>query len=220
MTSISAKKSVPTKTAPGKSIPKKSPPSSYTSVSQSTNSSPKKESNDNNNSTNNPISELDAIDSYLTLPSCIHLTKVLNSNSKDAVLKTYGAGMNIVIVGLHSNRLNENKKQLTSFSIKNNSSLKYFNRKGEKINIHALKKARSNILHCKDCSESHSKQHNNLYMCLQCTNIGCWSEKHAYSHAKKSGHVFGKFLINIQLGKFIKESFYYCCYYYYINLEY
>lgn len=184
-------KSVPGKTIPSKSVPKKTYP-----LQNSPNNSPIKKS------LNSPLLSLpdsQSLDSYITLPPCNHLTKVLNSTSRDAVLKTYSAAMKIVIMGIHS---------------KDNSKQFYYTRKGEKINIKLLQKARSKILKCKDCDESFRKgesqslnTNHNIFMCLQCTNIGCWAHGHAYSHAKSSGHLFGKYYCKFSLFFYYSQSF-------------
>lgn len=193
MAVVSAKKSLPSKTVagksipgkyiPGKSLPKKSPMKSTTSAS--VNNSPKKQGKKVNGAV---PGDPNTMGCYMTLPPCTHLTKVLNSNSKDAVLKTYAAGMKIVAIGLHADKT-IGRNSVTSPA----SKMKYLDQRGDAVNITLLQKIRSKILHCKDCKEAHMNQHNNLYMCLQCTNIGCQSEKHAYMHARNSGHVFGKF---------------------------
>lgn len=207
-TSTSVKKSIPSKTVPsktvpsksisnksvpGKSIPQKTVPSITNGSTSNNKNSPKKMMNGNNHSLSTRgllPSDSESLDSYMTLPPCSHLSKVLSSASRDAVLKTYAAGVRIVIVGFQTkNKYNDKTTAPLSG---------YFTRKGEKVSINLLQKARSRILRCRDCQDSFIKGenndiHNNIYMCLQCTNIGCWAKGHAYSHAKNSGHVFGKF---------------------------
>lgn len=182
-------KSLPGKSVPGKTVPGKS------LLLSSANHSPKKNSNGSNGNLNNNKSaipsnglvplENESLESYITLPSCMHLSKVLQGNSRDAVLKSYSAALNVVIFGIltNNNIIKENQ---------------FVNKSGQKINLKLLKISRSKILKCKDCHESFNKGeiidiHNNLYMCLQCINICCWSKGHAYNHMKNSGHVFGMF---------------------------
>lgn len=204
MASVTAKKSVATKSIPSKSVPKKAPPppsSSSYSIKSTSSASSETQLNGNGIASNITIAkkavplEDNLSDSFITLPPCTHLSKVLNSNSKDAVLKAYAAGMNVVIVGLLSKDSKpESSSSLSSFkNINTRSIINYYNRKGQKVSISSLQKSRSKILFCKECNDLNLKQHNNLFMCLQCTNIGCWTEKHTYNHAKSTGHVFGMF---------------------------
>lgn len=183
-------KSVPKKSVPGKSVPKKSPP--LTDPPTSAPSSPVARVNGTVASSMRGLlpPESESLDSYMTLPPCSHLSKVLNSSSKEAVLKTYAAALRIVIIGVQSKHNQKNP----------NNESSYYTRKGVKVNFRLLQKARSRILRCKECDEAfgkndHSSMHSYLYMCLQCTNIGCWGEGHAYAHAKSSGHVFGKLIV-------------------------
>lgn len=192
----STKKTIPCKTVPGKSVPKKSVPGKsvpkktfpITEIPNSALSSPVNRSD--GASASSSLSSLlpsdsESLDSYTTLPPCSHLSKVLNSSSREAVLRTYAAALRIVVIGIQS---------------QHSGGSGYYNRKGVKVNINLLQKVRSRILRCKECDESLSKgehvtRRNNLYMCLQCTSIGCWSEGHSYTHAKSSGHVFGKYIL-------------------------
>lgn len=191
----STKKTIPCKTVPGKSVPKKSvsgksvPKKTFpiTETSNSAFNSPVNKSDGMSSSTSLSSllpAESESLDSYTTLPPCSHLNKVLSSSSREAVLKNYAAALRIVVIGIQSQHCGGSG---------------YYNRKGVKVNINLLQKVRSRILRCKECDESLSKgeiatRHNDLYMCLQCTSIGCWSKGHSYTHAKSSGHVFGKFI--------------------------
>jgi uncharacterized UBP type Zn finger protein len=197
MTFTTSTKSVPGKTVPGKSIPKKSPPvlssppptslTSFTTPGSPTDNVLRSPSKRKLNASNEQYlpSPTESIESYQNIPSCAHLTKVLDSNAKEAVLKTYTAAMKIVLVGLNAAHNGE------TFSSRTNS-LGYFNSKGEKINVRSLQKLRLKLLKCNECTQSQYQHHNVLYMCLQCTNVACTRENHAYNHAKNSSHIFGK----------------------------
>lgn len=91
MTAI-AKKSVATKSVPSKSVPKKSTPfdnSHYNNPTQ-------KETCDIITKPQTNYLENKGLESFVSFPPCIHLQKVMESSSRDAILKTYSASIKIV----------------------------------------------------------------------------------------------------------------------------
>lgn len=176
MATVHSKKTFPSKTVGGKSVPGKSPPPLMPMKTTPTSATSQKTTPlQNSQKMKDTSSQLNHF-----LPPCSHLNKVLASNAKDMVLKTYKAAMKTVIT----------KIKIDSTQ---NNNLKYIDRNGKKVNNKILRKLLSNVLRCKDCKEANHITHDRVFMCLQCTNIGCFSEKHAYHHAKTTGHVFGKF---------------------------
>lgn len=53
----------------------------------------------------------------------------------------------------------------------------------------AASQLKAKILSCKQCHTCTGA----MFMCLQCSHVGCWTKKHGMMHAKSSGHVFGEF---------------------------
>lgn len=100
--------------------------------------------------------------------SCPHINKVLESKSRDTVLKTYSTALKIV----HYSNTSDNND--------NND-----NKKDDK-----LRRIRWKVLKC-----SHPNCHSSItYMCLQCSFVGCYnhiqSKNHSFQHAKSSNHIF------------------------------
>lgn len=118
-----------------------------------------------------PTSSDSVLSTYTTFKPCPHLSKVLSSNAKDMVLKTYSTGMKICLM----NTINKNGKKFI-----------YLTKDNKKIDQKSLLKLKSKILSCKDCSEISL-----IFMCLQCPNVGCFEHNHAFNHARNNGHIFG-----------------------------
>lgn len=118
-----------------------------------------------------PTSSDSVLSTYTTFKPCPHLSKVLSSNAKDMVLKTYSTGMKICLM----NTINKNGKKFI-----------YLTKDNKKIDQKSLLKLKSKILSCKDCSEISL-----IFMCLQCPNVGCFEHNHASNHARNNGHIFG-----------------------------
>lgn len=181
MATVHSKKTFPSKTVGGKSvggksIPNKSPPP-QTPI-KSVPSSVKSENASQLQKEETITDESSQVFSMLS--PCSHLNKVMSSHAKEMVLKTYKAAMNIVVAKIKTDHFHQYNS-------------KYVDRNGKKVNTKLLQKLTSSVLKCKDCKENNCTDHKRVFMCLQCTNIGCFSEKHAYMHAKNTGHVFGMF---------------------------
>lgn len=172
------------KTVPNNSVAEKSVVVDATSNKTTLTQKPIKSVQQSDNSQRSSQTRIEEVSSqeiceiYSMLLPCLHLRKVMSSQAKEMVMKTYKVAMNIVIAKI---------KSAHSFHSK------YLDRNGRKMNTKMLQKLISTTLKCKDCKENKCTSHKRVFMCLQCTNIGCFSAKHAYMHAKKTGHIFGMF---------------------------
>lgn len=122
------------------------------------------------------------IESYITFPACQHLKRVLSSKASGVVLKTYSTAIKICHM--------EPPEPRAKIPRTDNTPVPghYYYKDGHALDQRELYRIRARILRCNDCHTNSS-----LYMCLQCPNVGCLSSGHAYEHARKSGHMFGKF---------------------------
>lgn len=114
------------------------------------------------------------VDTFKMSPCCVHLLKVLKSDARMAVLKTYELAMKVVVIG-------------------NNPTSNYFNKQGTIIDMRKLIKAKNDVLKCQECF----KHNVNLFMCIQCANVRCID--HACNHHQKANHLFG---VNAKTGDF------------------
>lgn len=114
------------------------------------------------------------VDTFKTSPCCVHLSKVLKSDARLAVLKTYELAMKVVVMG-------------------NNPNSSYFNKQGSKVDIRKLIEVKNGVLKCQECL----KHNVNLFMCIQCANVRCID--HACHHHQKANHLFG---VNAKTGDF------------------
>ncbi|ODV95940.1 hypothetical protein PACTADRAFT_41013 [Pachysolen tannophilus NRRL Y-2460] len=106
---------------------------------------------------------------YVTFKPCAHIQQVLASQARDTVLRNYSLGLKVSL--LSSN------KEVSYKNLEN----------GTIVDHKKILKLRSKLLKCKSCSNNCGL----LFMCLQCSNIGCFKRNHAFNHAKSAGHVFG-----------------------------
>lgn len=114
------------------------------------------------------------VDTFKTSPCCVHLAKVLKSEARLAVLKTYELAIKVVVMG-------------------NDPGSSYFTKKGAKIDVRKLIEAKTEVLKCQECH----KHNLNLFMCIQCANVRCID--HACNHHHKANHLFG---VNAHTGDF------------------
>lgn len=106
---------------------------------------------------------------FSDLETCPHISKVLNTNNKDTILATYTQAIKIALL------VNE-KYYFKTLKDKN------------RFSNDRLRELKATALKCSSCTLNNF---NNNLICLQCPNVGCQVQDHAYTHFKLSQHMFG-----------------------------
>ncbi|KAG7694328.1 hypothetical protein KL929_003868 [Ogataea haglerorum] len=106
---------------------------------------------------------------YVSFPPCAHLSRVLASADGEAVLKTYNTAMKICLLAMpvHEDRA-------------------YLAQDGTKVHHEELVRLRAQIVRCGSCHAA-----SNVFMCLECSFVGCYRHRHASEHASAHNHAFG-----------------------------
>lgn len=102
---------------------------------------------------------------FVAMPGCVHIAKVMRSDSRVAVLKTYELALKVVMIGRQPDAT-------------------WFAKDGRPIDAQTLIAAKTQVTRCGRCN-AHARH---AYMCIQCSHVAC--DNHGDDHMQTTNHIF------------------------------